>query len=200
MEFLTVRGLTLHHSSTVTFWVKPHGYGALLSSSRRDEDLAKDWGMMFGINDQHARFTDKDTNTNIVTENPLEFYTWMHLAFTLEYGTGLAGAGATDINIYKNNAVAKYGSIDHIIVDYPDHTSLHMIGADESYGEYCEFFRGFLWSFKTYNLPLVDFGTEVSLTCRSCSACPTNQDCLGECNWNHYFDGGRCRRCPIWCV
>lgn len=67
-DYLTVKMLTLHHTFTLSTWVKPHGSGSLYSSVRNyggDVEYSFNWG----ICDRRLEFEDKSHHYYFRTEN-----------------------------------------------------------------------------------------------------------------------------------
>lgn len=169
----------MHHSSTLAFWLKPHGYGTVFSSARLDEGC--DLGFEFAIIGGKARFADKAADLDLDSEGNLEFYEWMHLAVTLDWNDV---DRTTGVAMYMNNGVIGSETVANMFLDVPDGTARHLLAAGEKYSEVCNNYRGFIWSFQAYNLPLSDLSEMVSTECYGCTACPPTTDCLGDCNWN----------------
>ena len=195
LQYLTIRGFTMHHSSTIDFWLKPHGYGTVFSAARVDDEGC-DLGYELSIEGGKARFSDKTNSFDIDSEGNLNFYEWMHLALTLDWNNS---EGSTAVSMFMNNVSIVSSTISVMVLDVPDGTARHLLGAGERYSAICDNYRGFMWSFTAHNFPLTSFSSMVSTTCYGCTACPTSTDCLGDCNWNQYYDGEKCKRCPIWC-
>jgi len=205
MEYLTLQGLVLHHTSTVSLWVKPHGYGTLFSSSRRDDPDYAQTQIRFGICENKLEFDDTyRPEAHFYSSLSVEFYYWQHTAFTIKWDQASLSTLAT-MFIDNTNVGSKH--YQGITQDMPDELSLHTIGTLESDGELMNYYRGFIWSFCSYNFDVCDFSItgvkELAMHCYGCDICPyyegDDTECLGICNWNHFFDGYRCSRCPIWC-
>jgi hypothetical protein len=82
-------------------------------------------------------------------------------------------------------------------VEFPEPRNTHVIGAVIIDGLYERHFRGFIKTFDGYFSP-GDY--DLTNTCGiECSVCSLSQACFGFCNWNHYFNGATCKRCPLWC-
>jgi len=153
LQYLTVRGFTMHHSSTLDFWIKPHGYGTVFSAARVDDEGC-DLGYELAIQGGKAKFSDKTNEYHVESEGNLNFYEWIHLALTLDWNNSSA---TTDVNMFMNNESIAYAAISTMVLDVPDGTARHILGAGERYSEICDNYRGFMWSFTAHNFPLTSF-------------------------------------------
>jgi hypothetical protein len=129
MEYLTLSGLTLHHTSTVSLWVKPHGYGTLFSSSRKDDPSYAQTNIRFGICENKLEFDDTyRPEAHFYSSLSVEFYYWQHTAFTTSWDQDTLSTLAT-MFIDNTNVGSKH--YEGITQDMPDDYSLHTIGTLE---------------------------------------------------------------------
>jgi hypothetical protein len=85
--------------------------------------------------------------------------------------------------------------------------SISIFGAFNQYnnGALSEHFKGFLYAIEggIYVPALYDrvFTDNAGSLC-TCEhdGCPESDACLGICNWNYWFNGVECERCPYWCT
>merc|ERR1711878_266828 len=90
LDYVTLKGFILHHSSTLMSWAKPQGYGSLFSSAARDSDGSfGDFGLNFEIADSMVNFEDMTINIKAVSTGTLQFYIWQHIAVTVQYDASL---------------------------------------------------------------------------------------------------------------
>lgn len=197
LDYVTLKGFILHHTSTMMSWAKPQGYGSLFSSTARDADGSfGDFGLTFGIQDSMVEFEDMTINIKAVSTGTLQFYIWQHISVTVSYDSSLDQSTVSIFHDGQDNGVSV---VPGMIMDYPDESRQHMIGAQVKDNEVCQNFRGFLYSFTAFNYALTDFNSYVSTTCNGCTSCMPGQNCFNNCGWNTYWDGEHCERCPIWC-
>lgn len=195
LDFVTLNGFILHHSSTLMTWVKPQGYGTLFSSTARDRDGEfRDFGLRFEIADSVVVFEDMTINMRTDSENTVQFYVWQHISVTVTYDSELS-----TVTFYHDGIGNGTTTFIGMIRDYPDESRQHMIGAAVKENEVCQNFRGFLYSFTAANYAIADFSNYVSTTCSGCASCQPGESCFNNCGWNTYWDGHHCERCPIWC-
>jgi hypothetical protein len=72
LDYVTLKGFILHHSSTLMSWAKPQGYGSLFSSAAREADGSfGDFGLNFEIMDSMVQFEDMTINIKAVSTGTL---------------------------------------------------------------------------------------------------------------------------------
>jgi hypothetical protein len=154
IDFLQMHGLILHHTSTVTVWMKPHGDGTVFaSSSKVDPDYAQS-NIHLRVDNKKLEYGDTYRHALFQSDKCIELYYWQHAAFSIKWEQH---DKTTTAKIFINNENAGLMVYDGITQDRPDTENIHTIGTLEFQGQFCDYFRGFLYSFYAYNYILTDF-------------------------------------------
>jgi hypothetical protein len=193
-DYATMEGLLLNQSYTLNFWIKPHGDGTLFAST--DRKSAGHYS--FGISGFRTRYEDS-FNDVVWTAGAelIENYTWQNVAISADWATG-----HTELKVYKNGYFVDSTTTAFATLDRQDYEYHHLLGANAKGGNLYDFYAGFIWSFRASNRAVANFNDVVfeGIDCgSSCDFCAEVGKCLGECNWNAYWSGRKCAKCPSWC-
>jgi hypothetical protein len=74
-----MRGLFIHHTSTVSMRVKPHGYGTLFASSRNDDPDYAQTNIHMSITEKKLEFGDTFRHALFYSQLNVELYYWQHV-------------------------------------------------------------------------------------------------------------------------
>jgi hypothetical protein len=200
----TIRGLTLSHTFGLGFWIRAHSDGTLFSSSKiYDNGVEK--SIHFGIIGNDLEF-----------ENKNHYFYWASNGSVVPYNVWVCVSLAaiweqvslhTVLELTVNDAtVGTYSGYDHIIIDYPDTSYTHYLGALERSEAIVNYYEGFISAVLATNTPYeIPSLTRVVYDCKgTCFICnPDYKDstCYGFCNWNQFWDSQQeqCKACPTWC-
>lgn len=99
-------------------WVKPQGYGTLLSAAERNPDGGfNDFGLSFEISDSMVAFEDMAINIKAVSTGTLQFYVWQHITVTVEYDHVSANS---HVQFYHDGADNGGAIVHGRVADFPD--------------------------------------------------------------------------------
>ena len=205
-DYVSLEGLMLNSSFTFALWVKPHGSGTLFTSA----DKNGPGYYSFGISGYRLKFNDGfHDDTWLSTVEPVDLFLWQNLAVTFEWNAGsvdevdssIIGA-ANNASYTKNGAQISTYTFNYIFQDRPDFDYHHLLGANESMGSLSQYYTGYIYNIRVTNFAVTNFDDYIleDETCGiECDVCPAAETCLSSCNWNAYWNGYKCVRCPSWC-
>lgn len=112
----------------------------------------------------------------------------------------------TVFSLYRDGAAIVHSNepvnLGHAILDRPGWETNKIIGGylhhDNLRGMYC----GYIFEWCTSSDEVTDYSsfiTEEPNCANGLSVCPADGFELGICNWNSYWNGLKCARCPSWC-
>jgi hypothetical protein len=146
----------------------------------------------FGIVSNDLEFEDKN-----------HYFYWASTGQTVPYNVWvLVGLAAiweqmslhTVLEFSVNDSnVGTYSGYEYIIVDYPDSSHTHMLGALPRVQTTVNYFEGFIATIKATTTPYeISNFAPVTYDCiGSCFVCNPDYlegNCYGFCNWNQYWD------------
>merc|ERR1712013_507786 len=155
-----------------------------------------DNGYYFGINDSALEYVSREAGNYERSDlGAVDYFTWTYVAFSVDRHCCQV---ASTTRFYVNGDMV-YSADTHRMYDYPEPKMRHHFGVADVAKSYTKHYRGFIYSAKARHGTTDDeaFGSN----CAGCDFCHESNECLGTCNWNHYFNerDNKCQRCPLWC-
>jgi len=191
------------------FWTKVHSQGVLFSANRIHGDFNTDrndtgdfWnqrddnGYYLGVNDSALEYVSRESANYERSElGAIDYFSWSYVSFKIERRDSLQASHLE----FKVNGDVVYSHDARRVYDFPEPKMRHHFGVADVAKAYTKHYRGFIYSAKAHR-GLNDDETFGS-NCAGCDVCHSNNECLGTCNWNHYFNerDNKCQRCPLWC-
>ena len=186
-------GLTLYHTGSLECWISPESEGSLYSSSK---SKSENWH--FGLEEGHLEF-ENNTFEIKTTNSIITWSEWQHVAFTYEYS--IQNDRNTRIQFWHNAQLLEHKLLFDYLSDWEDNVAIHFIGAVVRDEVFSDLYRGYIFNMKFWASVQHDFTENVRHKgCHGCDICPNTLVCLTmECEWNEYFNGTECQRCPNYC-
>ena len=197
-QYNTIKNLTLSHDFTISSWIKPHGTGAIFSSSDLMEKSYKfNRSLYLSAMASSYEWTDSYHNSNLDFAE-VHLYEWQHISLMIGWDQNSQQSKVS----FGLNGVREETTTNHVTLDFPENN--HVMGAMVKDDLRTSFYKGFIYSFRVYQGLVKDstFAHEIKENCSPCEFCPANLgQCLGVCNWNYRWnqEAKKCVRCPYWC-
>lgn len=199
-SYLTVKGLVLYPTHTNIMWLKPHGDGSLFSNNRYDG------GDSYILSIIGQRMTVEKTEQNYKFAPDVDFITTFVWQLTSVVAKYTEANDETVFSLYRDGAAIVHSNepvnLGHAILDRPGWETNKIIGGylhhDNLRGMYC----GYIFQWRITSDEVTDYSdliTEEPNCANGLSVCPADGFELGICNWNSYWNGLKCARCPSWC-
>lgn len=205
-QFLTVTGFVPSLAPSFSFWLKVHREeGTLVSWIRDEEDHyeGQQFNRLQGVSKNGTfgwKWSSHGSRGHHTTVADSTQWEWQNIGFSFD-----TFQGRTDYTFSRNAFEVERVQFDSFLGSWCD---VHFIvGAFHGHlGEtYSDYFKGFICDFQAGLYTAADYDSvhvipdSLFCTCDS-DDCPLDIYCLGVCNWNYFWNGNHCERCPYWCA
>ena len=205
--YLQITNLMLHHTFTITFWIRIQDGKNIYSISKNHRNtIGQEDFFNLELSDGHLHFrylTETQSFVDLVSNEFMPFNTWSMIAltFSLEFGTN-----SSAVKIFLNSSESLVSS--NVLYPFMDDKFYqHLIGAEldtnnQGISYHGGFLKGFVYHFCTYTYAKSTFHMDVSSTCgpETCNICPVGPVCLQNCEAMQFLDGSMCRDCLPSCA
>ncbi|CAG9319988.1 unnamed protein product [Blepharisma stoltei] len=132
------------------------------------------------------------TTSPIISDSPIDGTQWYNLAFSVSYSTPYSS-----VTFYKNGVASSTKLTRGAFIDLISDYSI-TIGAQRSMSNFFNFFNGYLYSLKSWNI--ANNPTTIDVSYCSCGICPsTTVGCLPNQGISKYWDGSGWVNCKSEC-
>lgn len=180
--------------------MKPHGDGTLFSNN------AYDGSDSYFVSVMGQRVTVEQTSCKYKFAPSLDIITtfvWQLLSVTAEYNES---TDHTEFSIYRDDDLKITSNepvnLGHAILDRPGWETNKLIGGYLHHDNLRGMYTGYIFQYRVTSSAVTDYSDLVTgeANCENGLAqCPADGFPLGICNWNSYWNGLKCARCPSWC-
>jgi len=199
-SYLTIKGLILYPTHTNIFWMKPHGDGTLFSNN------AYDGSDSYVLSIMGQRMTVETTANKFKFAPDVDFITtfvWQLTSVAAIYDEDI---DHTEFSIFRDGAAIVHSNepvnLGHAILDRPGWETNKIIGGYLHHDNLRGMYTGYIFQFRVTSSSVEDY-SDLIATEDHCdnglAVCPFDGFPLGICNWNSYWNGLKCARCPSWC-
>lgn len=167
-DFMTVKGLIVHHTFAMTFWMNPSTSGTLYSSATiNDDKFEQFWAIR--LEGKRVNFVDATNNFDVLSKEIFYLSEWQHMGFTAKWEEA---ERKTYISIYRDGKPRERKSFDFIITDYRDKDdrrnlyddnddlyNRHLIGATEFRERTKNMYTGFIYQWTYSNHEVTNYSS-----------------------------------------
>jgi hypothetical protein len=171
IDHYTVSGLTLNHSFTLEFFIRPQEdaweTGTLFASYKAPYDYTPGSVYNFKLSNGALAFSESPSGVNLSgTGETINNKEWQHVGLVVDWDLG---TGDSSISFVKNGAI--YCTVSDVHLFVQDTASfVHYIGGVRHNWRLYEPFRGFIYQLDASNSPKDDFSDTVKTS-----------ECVGDC-------------------